>query len=268
MLTSSSRVRSSRSQTPTWTARRGRRDQAGGQAFVGEPVHGRRAGSGTGAAGTGSRSMAASRTDISGVQAAAVLAAAGHDAAARQQARAPVRVGRAGRAGPGLGPPLLVARRHPGLPARDRAAAGLARGQQHRVLPDVGVESLLAVVRGPGCRRARAPTRRASSSAARPARCRCARPARRGSRQADRSPDRGPGTASSAEASPRLWRSRSLAGMPYRRAGGPARRTATRRGRAAGAAATAGAGVTPARARTAGAARSARRSPRSAACAG
>ena len=136
MLTSSSRVRRSRSHTPTWTARPGSVTLP-----VVTPSQVSRSiattGPGAGGGGSGVRVEAGQADGYLGLQPAAVLAAGGHEGQHGQQAGAPGRVGGARRAGPEVGPPLLVARRHPGQPARDVAAACLPRGQEHRVLPDV-----------------------------------------------------------------------------------------------------------------------------------
>jgi hypothetical protein len=130
MLTSSSRVRRTRSHKPTWTSRPG---------SVTIPVV---------RPSKVSRSMATTgpgyrrgRLQVPvkggqpdghlGLQPAAVLAAGGHDGQHGQQAGAPSRVAGARRAGHQVDTPLLVAHRDPGQPVRDRATARLPGGQEH-----------------------------------------------------------------------------------------------------------------------------------------
>ncbi len=145
MLTSSSRVRSIRSQTPTCTGLRGRVTVP---VVMPSQVSRSRARRCPGAARAGRRpSHRAGESDVAfGFEAAAVLGAAEHERDRGGERGSVAGVSGAGGADPPCGPAVRAFRWKPGQPSPDDVGAGLTRAEQDRVLPDVGAERLGAAL--------------------------------------------------------------------------------------------------------------------------
>ena len=248
------------------------RHHAGGHALPGEPVHaprlgrpgaGGRLGSGCGsrrarrtASSVCSRQPCSPQVVMRGSMASRLVPRAGSAKHAGQARRRSATAGRA------LASRAASAGRGCALPPPGPGAPGAAGRSVERLLPDVRVQGAGEPGNPPGDRRL--PHHAQVGAGALGQRL-------AGSRRAGRSRGRRPRASSRPEASPRLWRSRSPAVMPYRSARRASQEVSASPGprrRVQRPPPGAGGEVTRARARTCGAARSARRSRPSAGCAG